>query len=735
MAPMAEAPQVEAQPRALNPVQALDPKKREDLVKLAQSRMDKAVRWIRPWHEKWVRFYKIYRAIKDAVDDDDEPNIFLPYCYGIIEDVVSKMVEPLLKLKPPCRVQARKAGHEQAAKNFATAVRNYFSTSEYQLDYTNSAREEAITGNAWEIDEWADEWDDGARWEMQEKTGVLGSIKSLLGKVIDMGESSYPYQARVEVPNPQPRKVGYRTRFPSVFDIFPEPGKKKVKDCKWIAEQERYVTLADLQTQKYTDPATGEKVPVFDLTELLADAGTHEPGQIKPQNTYQGTGYGEEAQQAIAGHSNSEVQEQEQEQGDEDAVYIVTFRERDRIWSVANGKYLIRYWERPFHAPRINMRLRVYTQDTQFLFGSGCIEPAEDLFYEFNDIHNLSMQNWIRIIHRMLAVKMDAIPFPDDFKPRAQGKIRVKTSTNIHDVMMPIEHADVGPSMLLMESNSKGLIERALAVPDFSPGTEGTKQTHKTATGLMEIRQELANRYVTIRRSHLAYYQDQMWFMEKLFTQFQFDKVPYLAYGPDGSTSMVELNMDDYDTGGVGFEFLIEEDPAFGDDALRREQRMVLLRVLMEYEQWRVTIGGPDNPQAKVGEVLKSALNDFGYSDTSRILVQPAGQMDPATELDLMLQGQEVEPAMDENLTGHLLEHFKQAMSPKVQQAMQAGKVDPGFAARLDVHIRKTIALIQGIMTDPTAIVRAQMQEEMVNQPRGKQPMPGAERPGTMGNA
>lgn len=684
-----------------------DPKEREKLVELTIKRAKMSAEYVRPWHEKWVRYYKIYRALADAAEDPDEPNIFIPYAFGIIEDIVSKITEPILQLKPPCRVQARRKGHEKAAENFSAVAREYYSGTEFQLDYTEANREKAITGNAWDKDGWANEWREGKRWAKVKKQGLLGSITSFVGKIIPMGDSSFQYMGYSEVKQRYPHRVGFNTTFPSVFDIYPEPNVKKVKDMHWLIEQERTVALEDLQSQFYTDSTTGQRTPVYDLTELLKDTGNHDPGAITPINgdSFFSKDFGKEAKDTLSGRTTTETTPQQ----DMDRVHLIHVWEKNRVFTIAQGKYLIRVREFPFHVPRIPFRLRMYTADKQSLYGIGAVEPAEDLFYEFNDIHNLSMSNWIRIINKMVAVHMDAVPFPDDFKPRAGGKVRIKTSTRVQDAIASIDQSDVTPSMLMNESNTKGLIERVLSVADFSPGTEGTKQTHKTMGGLMEIQQNLAQRFTTTRRLELAAFQDQMWFMERLFSQFQFDPIPISVSDPSGVTSTIEINLEDIWTDGEGFNYILEHDPSYGDEAIFRNQMMVLLDLSIKYESFRLSVGDSKMLRANVSEIMRKLFRSFGWYDTSEMLKAPDGTVTPDAEFEMMLQGIPVQPNPQEDLIGHLVDHVMQQNSPKLAEMVQSGKVKPETVFLLKAHTEATMMLIQQITANPLAAGQSKM--------------------------
>jgi len=696
-----------------------DINKQKELIELGLKRYSRSKRYFRPWHKRWVRYYKIWRALLDAVDeiqDADEPNSFIPYVFGMLEDIVSRVTEPLFRLTPPCKPKPKRNKHIRAAENFDTIARQFFSGSRYQIEYIGSTKEETITGNAWEKDVWAQEYEKGKRWQRVQKQSVLGTIQTLAGKVIPSAApvTSVGFE---EVEAEYPSKVGYTTEFPSVFYTHPEPRVKNVRDLHWIVEEEPSVAIEDLEKRFELDPETGEKRPMYDLTEVMKDAqakATNEPQRariqpIAPADT--GDDFGRVALEVVSG--DIEDQGQVAIEDDMDRLHILHVWEKNRVWTIANGKYLLRVKDFPFHVPRLPFRLRVYTIDPQFLYGMGAVEPIEDMQYELNDIHNLSMANWIRIINKMLAVQADKLVSVDDLEPRAGGRIRFKGNTNVHQAIAAIDHADVSPSMLTMESNSKGIMERALSIADLAPGVQGTKQTHDTATGLIEIQRNVAVRMSTIRRVHMANFQDQMWMMEKMFSQFQFQPVPFRQYGHDGQTVMVELSNSDIDTQGDGFDFVFDHDPSFGDDQVQRRQFMAFLELAYKYEEWRRNAGDPSDEKVNVPEIMRKLSLSFGWSETSQIMKPANLTMDPGREFEIMVGGGKAEVRSGEDLIGHLIQHLIQRQSPVFTQGLQTGKIPPEVADVLDEHIQETMNTIQEVLQDPQAVAQARIQDTL----------------------
>ena len=374
--------------------------------------------------------------------------------------------------------------------------------------------------------------------------------------------------------------------------------------------------------------------------------------------------------------------------------------------TIAQGKYVIRRLKNYLHRPRLPWRLRNYTWDPHFLYGMGAIAPIEDMIYELEDIHNMSMSNWFRMINKMVAYREGAVPYPDDLKPRPGGTVRVRGDVDPRQAIMALEHSDPANSMLAMESNIKGLIEFATSVSDLSPGVQGTKQTHKTATGIIEIQQNLANRFALLLRQNLANAQKQMSSMEAFAEQYYFGKQMLRSYKEDGSSMLIQFSREDIDTEGYGFDHIITIDPAAGDDAIVRSQILAAFDLGLKYNEWASAKGGLEAEVVNLAPIMKKALQNLGWSDTSEVFGRSRGGMDPGIELELMAAGKRVEPNPGENVLGHLMEHMRQRASPELRAALEGGNVSPKVMGLLDEHIAQTMALAKGIMADPVAAAR-----------------------------
>jgi hypothetical protein len=684
----------------------MDEEQRKKLVDKQLKRLGASARYYQDYFTKWKNFYKMYYSLKDDAVDTDEPNIWVPIAYGIVEDAVARLVVPLLQ-KLPVSVKAKIAKYADNAEAFYTACKDYFGADDYRLDRIMSEREYCITGNAWEVYSWKNDVMKGKEWKDVESDEPTEYPIKWLGKIVQTVKKMLPVTKPQEVDKDYPIKVGFHTRFPSVFCMFPEPGVKKFDNASWVIEAEGVVSLADLEKATYIDPETRERKPVYDLTELLKSVDGHK-SKIKPENT---SWYkeGEDISQIISGRDPNIANE-----SDEPSVFVLRVHQKDNsIITIVQGKFVVQYIGEVYHYPVMPVQLRCYTPDKENMFGTGILEPIIDLLYEVNDVHNMSFQNWIRVINKMVVYDEGVIKYPDDFTPRAGGKIRANllAGGNVNQAFGVIDHQDVAQSMITMESQTMGKIERTISIADLTPGVQGTKAYHKTYGGLMEIQSNFAKRFSVMAMSDLAYLTKQMRIMYWMFQQFMFDDMATGQF-KDGVFMAETYRREDFDSGGQGFLFVQSNDPSFGDAAVQRNQFMVLFEQLMKYEQFRMTVKDPELKRAGVDNILKLLIESFGIQDSTKYLAPANGVLDPAAEFTLMLQGMPVQVNPRENMIEHLLEHVAKRNDPGMLSSIAGGKLPPEIMQALDKHIQETMEMIHLFMENVDQVAQAKQADK-----------------------
>lgn len=656
------------------------------------------------YEEKFLlfqRLYREYRAQREDADDESEWSIKVGIAYGLVENIVSRISQTVLG-KLTVEVKPKRDDHNRKAGNYYNMCRTYFGSPQYRIDYTNATRERVICGTAWEFDEWVSEYDDGFRWittKMEQIANMEIPVVSAVAKVA----RKIAFKGYRLIKHKFPVKVGYQTRFPSIFNVFPQPGVVKVEDLKWVIESVEYLAVEDLEKCTYIDD-NGETVPVYDLKQIKEA----QERKVRITPTFPDD---EKAlanfRQSLEGAPASKSQDKDD---GIDAVHLLILRSKRERMVIANGTWVIQHVKDLYHKPGLKVRARYYTPNNHSIFGTGAIEPVLDSINEYNDVHSLSMQDWFRSVNQMFAYDEGAFPYPDDFDSRAGGRVRAAPNTDLSRAMMPLARRDNTGSMITAQSGIQGSIENIVSVAEMTPGPMGTRPYHSTYGGLMEIQQTMARRFATMMTIDQCETMKQMEEMYWIYEQFMFDTMVFKRF--DAGIGAVSYKREDIDTDGEGFLYVASDDPSFGDSQVQRNQALVLLTQALNYAAAQKA--NPEWDKINGAEYMRFVNETFGKGDSTKLLVPADGAVDPDREYELMLQGVPVQTNPKENKSWHLIKHMiqKQMLDNNQNQ-------DPGLMARLINHIAQTKQELEDVVVNPEAHAAMFMQEEAMKAQQG----------------
>ena len=228
----------------------------------------------------------------------------------------------------------------------------------------------------------------------------------------------------------------------------------------------------------------------------------------------------------------------------------------------------------------------------------------------------------------------------------------------------------------------------------------------------MEIQGNMAKRFGIMRRLRLANYQVQVNEMYFFFEQFMHESMGFASYFiKTGQHSDVEYTREDINTNGLGFDTVIEEDPAFGDTQVQRTTNMVLFDMSLKYNEAREKFKDFSSPQASIYEMYKNVLESCGKSNTSKFFNEGTSEDSPEDELAMIVQGSDIMPSPFENLTKHLAAHIMQAQDPELLAAVQGQKLPPDTLKKLVDHIMMTKQLVESVAAKPEIL--GQMRKEI----------------------
>lgn len=663
-----------------NQLKDMDEAKRTETVKLWVTRFNYSRTHFEDQFSKMHRMMRIYEALGDADVGEDEYNIALCYAFGLVEKTTSKIVNGMLRrLSINIHPRSKDPRHADAADSFYDFCSAYYRGERHTEGYVPSVRGMLITGIRWEFDDWTRVEQKGKRWATkQESVPVQQELTTG-----DMQDATAEVSKPQEIDHSFVEKDGYECRFPTAFNVFPQPGVSRLQDMGWIIEQVPSVELEELRKQTIVGP-DGESVPLYDLSEIDEKFKGHKPGAIKPVSP-----------------DSSDTNPTQSEDGGVDSVHLLRGYSRTGVYVIANGQYIILGAENLYHKPGLPCRCVGLINLNDRFYPMGLLEPIESELDELNDVHNLSMQQWERIINRMIFIAEDALVDRDDLRPRAGGVVRVKLdgTANVNNIAREISHPDVAGSMLTMESNAKGLIEWASPVTDLTPGVQGTKQYHDTASGLNDIlsdkNQQMGLVFFVENANRIHQMESMYWLCE----QHLFDAITMPVRNEQGQEEVADFTRESFDTDGKGFLYTISDDPSFGDTNLQKNQVMAQFQQGMAYETWRRQVADPSYPKVAIGELLQRYFEVSGSMDTSKLLVYETSAIKPEQAMEALVRGQDVQPTPDMDIAAHL--RYFVSQRPAVQQAAASGQASPDIAARVDGYISALRQLMLAMAQNP----------------------------------
>jgi hypothetical protein len=142
---------------------------------------------------------------------------------------------------------------------------------------------------------------------------------------------------------------------------------------------------------------------------------------------------------------------------------------------------------------------------------------------------------------------------------------------------------------------------------DGSAGVMGTKQGHKTSSGLEMIQAALTGRFETVQRQAIGNEAARMGSMQRFFNQHAFEPMDYQFVNDDGGTTFARLSKDDIYTQGRPFLFRVEIDLNFGNTRQQRQDDLDLFEISMKFEEARRAMKDPNIRKVDLSQLFEKS--------------------------------------------------------------------------------------------------------------------------------
>lgn len=720
-----------------------DPILYNKIVQQVSLRMQASAAWYSENRERWERCYSRWRtfpARPESIGEEDPYEIKLGYGFGLLEQITSKITEPMLEMGIPFGIFPTEDGDQPKADNFADMARDFYSKPNVQMGKRKSKKEMVITGSRWEIDEWLHVEVKGKRWgKISQKIQV--PVPDKTGKP-QMDADGKPVMAEAvalvdgEVPAKIVTHYGFNTRYPSVQDVYPEPNRTTIDtgqktDVSWIVEDMGELALEDMMREVIYDPDKKQTRPRYDFSKLIDAAGPE--AKLRYAKLLDGSGdvvqdaFGplitpihdwvdfKEKNSLNRGKSTHPTDAQSFE--DRDKVWVAQMRTSTMIVTVVQGKYLIEVIQDPWHRPRLGARVENYTVDPRSIFGPGAMDPILDELDELDITHSLGMQNLFRLVNKMIAVKEKAVASLADFNPRGGGIVRVNDEVgSAAEAVHPIDTPSAINEMLAGESNIKASIEFTSSNHDNSPGIRNNRRGPKTATEVEALSVNVGTRFATMQAQALINEALSGESMEYMVSQFMWEPVSYSHLSEDGSTVYAKFTKDDIDTNGRGFRYRVTVDPLWGNSHVQRQDALDIFNSGVQYMELFIQLKDPTMKKVDLSELYGDMLKKSGRRDLSKIFYLASGEVSPQKELQVLMGGGIVDGCKGD-LREHITAHLLQAGSPNLAKAIEAQKAAPDTVQNLQRLVLQATAQMRTFLKDPQAAAAEKLNDAGMQHP------------------
>jgi len=408
------------------------PDQKDDSIILINKRFKQSRDYAQTYQTNAKKWYKHYRSYKAKSDFPFKNNIFVPYCFTLIETSVAREATTALSRSPVASCQSRlfnSSNGDKLAKGWERYVNYYLENPDFEfyLEYMNHIKNQRIYGN--------------------------GTI--MVTPEFDINDPFLKFK-------------GPKFESRSFWDIFPDPTCRR-------ATRARYMIYRSI-------------VPWEDIEEKMAQ-GIYEKiskDDIKANtNTY----FAETQSDAIkeTGREAKDII-----QKDENTYEILDYFSVGNIETVIGGATKVRDTKKnpksklPYNHPFNESR---YITHPEEYYGSGMPETVDGLIEELNLIRNQRRDNVDIAINKMFIIDMNSDIDEDDLVSCPGGAIRTLNM----DGIKPLEFENVTENAYTEESIVKQDFENALGEFIYSRG--GTPERRETATTIVRLQGAAQTRF------------------------------------------------------------------------------------------------------------------------------------------------------------------------------------------------------------------------------------------------
>jgi hypothetical protein len=444
------------------------------IIDMVMANRQESETWLQSSHylEEWKSWNDLYRGVPRKKPYNWMSNKFIPIVMSKVETAVSNLVSLLFAGNPPFDIRPREPGDEKQAMLTKRLLTYQMDEAGVQAEFTNFLRGLAIYGTS--IAKVSFEWKTENKVQMVPSNPVAGLMSAFLGT--SMGMQPQTYQATYGLPVLTTCNIG---------DIFPDPNAIDIQDS-WVIHR-LFRTRAYLvwMAQNYPDIYNSE------VMKLTDEDGTEER---EAKADIQGSNGRLNNPQVTRSPGLANIQLNEWH-----GLYDLDGDgEPERcVFTVANGKYLIRKQSRPYWHGKNPFIKATYIPALNEFYGIGIPELLEDLQNNLNEIYNQRNDNIQLALNRPTFYKKNAGINPNKLIIKPGGLYG--TDEDIPNSISPMQIDLYTRDSFAQTQDIERWAQEVTAVTKLTLGMQG-KDANDTATGMSILQRASGDRFMTIAR-------------------------------------------------------------------------------------------------------------------------------------------------------------------------------------------------------------------------------------------
>lgn len=532
---------------------------------LVLNRFNWSKQWRRPWDDKWLRWYKAFRGIVEAMPEgeEDRSKLHIPYTYSTVDAVRSKLLTALFVNRPYISYVPKDEDDIESAKNMETLV-------DSQMNRTDA--------------------------EFMVKMYMLITDMLIYGACpYEVGWKTENRVIRKKVPNIDPSTqviLGYEEQEQEVMlwddpdfqpfmidDWYPDPECTSLDDGWGI--RKRYITKKELEAK--------------------IEEGIY---KVKDMKSIEAAGekINEGKQNRLSAIGASDASAEDKEVGGRRHELLVMYDD-DRVTTVINQTECIQDEENPFWHGKKPIGFAKFDPLNSEFYGISMVEIIEYLQAELNTTRNQRIDAANMAINKMWFALKNMGLEPSDLISRPNGIIWVDS---LDEAPKEVVFSPPDASAYQEESIIKADIQEATSTYNEARGAQSEERRTATENAIREkstnIRFETKLKlFEALGLKRLGFFYDQ------LNQQYIDDVRSVRVSGEDGGYEWQDMNPEDiagrfeYQPAGSSIEPTLD----------KLEYRNNILNLYREFRE---------DPEIKTRELKKRVIEAFGIKDSDKIL-------------------------------------------------------------------------------------------------------------------